>query len=204
MSTKISHYLEKKSTRGETIALQQYAPLVKKLSSRYFQRHNARYELDDLIQVAALGLSDGYRSFNPTLGYKFITHAYNRINFALSRYVRANTGVVHIPYKKLSSEVEVPQRIVTRPGWEIPDMFDGLDRVELGEVLESALSVLTERQKTIVLAVYVQGNTAEEVAEDLEVSTSTIYTDLRMAMSAMKSFFEESGTSLDDLLGEGV
>jgi RNA polymerase sigma factor (sigma-70 family) len=191
-----------KSDRGERATLEQYDRLVNKLALSYYQRHMSRYELDDLVQVARIGLSDAYRSFDPTLGYKFITHAYNRVNFALSRYVRGNTGIMHIPYKHLNSDAEIPQRVVTRAGWEAADMFDGISRVELSEVLEAALEGLTDRQKTIVLSMYIEGQSAEELSEDLGVSMSTVYTDMRLAMSKMKRYFEEAGVELSDLLGE--
>ena len=89
--------------------LKQYSPLVRRLAHQMIAKLPANVELDDLIQVGMIGLSDALTRFDAAQGVQFETFATQRIRGAMldelrgsdwmsrgdRRHQRAIEGAVH-------------------------------------------------------------------------------------------------------------
>ena len=82
-----------------------------KLSSNYCKKYNGKYALEDLTQEAKLGALKAFRTFDPSKNVKLITHIHNYINFYLSHYVRADTGLIKIPKSTPNDNKIIPEII---------------------------------------------------------------------------------------------
>jgi RNA polymerase sigma-B factor len=71
-----------------------YRPLARKLARRYAQRPGA---LEDLEQVADLGLVTAIQRFDPARGFAFSTFAVPTISGELKRWQRQTAWAVHVP-----------------------------------------------------------------------------------------------------------
>ena len=80
------------STRDEMI--ERYLPLARRLARRY-QRANE--PLEDLMQVAAIGLVKAVDRFDPDRGTAFSSYAVPTILGELKRYFRDSAWAVHVP-----------------------------------------------------------------------------------------------------------
>ncbi|MBC7270107.1 MAG: sigma-70 family RNA polymerase sigma factor [Streptomyces sp.] len=69
-------------------------PLARRVARRY-QRHGE--DLDDLVQVAAVGLVKAVDSFDPRLGHAFLSYCLPKITGELRRHVRDRTAVIRLP-----------------------------------------------------------------------------------------------------------
>jgi RNA polymerase sigma-B factor len=78
--------------RSQLIA--QFMPLARQLALRYAAR---REPLDDLFQVAAMGLIKAVDNFEPQRGTAFTTYAVPTIAGELKRYFRDKTWAMHVP-----------------------------------------------------------------------------------------------------------
>ena len=63
--------------------LKQYSPLVRRLAHQMIAKLPANIELDDLIQVGMIGLSDALSRFDVGQGVQFETFATQRIRGAM-------------------------------------------------------------------------------------------------------------------------
>src|SRR4029077_13954108 len=63
--------------------LKQYQPLVRRLAHQMIAKLPANVELDDLIQVGMIGLSDALSRFDAAQGVQFETFATQRIRGAM-------------------------------------------------------------------------------------------------------------------------
>ena len=63
--------------------LKQYSPLVRRLAHQMLAKLPANVELDDLVQVGMIGLTDALSRFDTALGVQFETFATQRIRGAM-------------------------------------------------------------------------------------------------------------------------
>jgi RNA polymerase sigma-B factor len=71
-----------------------FMPFARKLAMRYI---HSREPLDDLVQVASIGLLNALDRFDPELGRKFTTFAAPTILGELKRYFRDKGWAIHVP-----------------------------------------------------------------------------------------------------------
>lgn len=79
-------------TRDELV--RRFIPFARKLALRYV---HSREPLDDLVQVASLGLLNALDRFEPRLGKKFTSYAAPTIVGELKRHFRDKGWAVHVP-----------------------------------------------------------------------------------------------------------
>jgi RNA polymerase sigma factor for flagellar operon FliA len=72
------------------VLLKQYSPLVRRLAHQMIAKLPANVELDDLIQVGMIGLSDALSRFDAAQGVQFETFATQRIRGAMLDELRGN------------------------------------------------------------------------------------------------------------------
>jgi len=72
-----------KGTLNRDAQIRQYSPLVKKLAHHMIAKLPASVEVDDLIQVGMIGLTEALARFEPSQGVQFETFASQRIRGAM-------------------------------------------------------------------------------------------------------------------------
>ena len=72
------------------VMLKQYSPLVRRLAHQMIAKLPANVEIDDLIQVGMMGLSDALARFDATQGVQFETFATQRIRGAMLDELRSS------------------------------------------------------------------------------------------------------------------
>jgi RNA polymerase sigma factor FliA len=72
------------------VLLKQYSPLVRRLAHQMIAKLPANVEVDDLIQVGMMGLSDALTRFDTAQGVQFETFATQRIRGAMLDELRGN------------------------------------------------------------------------------------------------------------------
>src|ERR1044071_2438335 len=70
--------------------LKQYSPLVRRLAHQMIAKLPANVEIDDLIQVGMIGLTDALSRFDAAQGVQFETFATQRIRGAMLDALRGN------------------------------------------------------------------------------------------------------------------
>ena len=70
--------------------LKQYSPLVRRLAHQMIAKLPANVEIDDLIQVGMIGLTDALSRFDPAQGVQLETFATQRIRGAMLDELRGN------------------------------------------------------------------------------------------------------------------
>jgi RNA polymerase sigma factor for flagellar operon FliA len=89
--------------------IRQYQPLVRKLAHHMMAKLPANVQVDDLIQVGLMGLSEALTRFEATQGVQFETFATQRIRGAMLDELRENDWVSR-GIRKSQKDIEVSMR----------------------------------------------------------------------------------------------
>lgn len=175
---------------NEDREIKQYEALIKKLANGYYLKYNKRYDLEDLEQVARLGVLSAIRTYDPSFKTKKITHYYNYANFYIKHLLRSDTGVIHVPIRQLTNpEVSKPSLVeldeYTSSEKTKTDDFQNIDNLDF---LEEYYSVLTDYQKDIIQKVYIEGYTYDELAKEFNVSRQAVNLAATNGLSKMKQY----------------
>ena len=90
----VTRWQELGDRRARDQLVQAFLPLARRLARRYM---GAREPLDDLVQVAQLGLVKAIDGYDPERGFRFTAYAVPTILGELRRYFRSATWTVHVP-----------------------------------------------------------------------------------------------------------
>ncbi|MGW8889396.1 SigB/SigF/SigG family RNA polymerase sigma factor [Streptomyces sp. NPDC055749] len=113
---------ERQDCRSRTIDV--WLPMAYRLATRF---RNRGEPMDDLRQVAAMGLVKAVDRFDPTRGNAFETYAIPTVTGELKRHFRDHTWDVHVPRRvqELRNQVRLSQRDLSqRPGVHVPTPAD--------------------------------------------------------------------------------
>ena len=96
--------------------IRQYQPLVRKLAHHMMAKLPANVQVDDLIQVGLIGLSEALTRFEATQGVQFETFATQRIRGAMLDELRENDWVSRSTRKSQKEIEESLRRLEHRLG----------------------------------------------------------------------------------------
>jgi RNA polymerase sigma-B factor len=131
-------YLEARDPEVRSLIAERYLPFARKLALRY--RHTQE-PIDDLVQVAALGLLKAIERYEPARGNKFTSFAAPTILGELKRHFRDRGWTLHVPREiqeralKLTRESD---RLAGRLGRSptVPELAQALE-CSIEDVLEA-------------------------------------------------------------------
>jgi RNA polymerase sigma-B factor len=152
------HRTGDQSTRDQLV--QRYLPLARALALRY---RASSESLDDLVQVASLGLIKALERFDPRRGPSFQAYAVPTILGELKRHFRDRVMPVHLPrgIKERALGIGRASEELTAELDRSPTLTEIADRAEVSE--EQALEALqaVEATRTLSLDVAVAGEDGE-------------------------------------------
>ena len=91
-------WLRRRDDRSLAEACEAWDPLPKSWAARYIRMvRSSRLEMSDLLQEARIGLINGFRHFDPTIGAHFQTYASWRIRGAVSSALRSTHFLIRPP-----------------------------------------------------------------------------------------------------------
>jgi RNA polymerase sigma-B factor len=135
----LQRYHERGDLRARDALIARFLPLAKQLARRY-QRGNE--PLDDLVQVASIGLVKAVDRFDPARGAAFSSYAVPTILGELKRYFRDAGWAVHVP-RGMQERVMNVNQAVSRLGLDLgrsPTPTEVADA--LGERVEDVLDAM--------------------------------------------------------------
>jgi RNA polymerase sigma-B factor len=140
----LRRYHEEGEVAARDELVSRFLPLARQLARRY-QRGNE--PLDDLVQVAAIGLVKAVDRFDPERGTAFSSYAVPTILGELKRYFRDSGWAVHVPRGMQERVMTVNQAIgrLSRTLGRSPTAGElseetGLDHEHVLEALEAAIA----------------------------------------------------------------
>jgi RNA polymerase sigma factor (sigma-70 family) len=160
----------------EQTLVQEALDLPKREARRW--RH-MKVDQEDLVADGYLGLAKAARRYDPSHGVPFTAFARHYVRGAIIDTIRTLVRRHHLgdgvyadvqAFSELAPlDVEVPAYDPPDPGPTPEEAFESRDRLR-------ALATIPERERIALIRTVVDGDTAADVAEELGVSASRVYT----------------------------
>jgi RNA polymerase sigma factor (sigma-70 family) len=87
--------------------VERYIPLAKKLAFDYKKKLPRRFDVDELISAAYLGLVEAADRYDPSFGFAFTTFAYPRIEGAIKDHLRQFKTMSSLEDFELEADAEI-------------------------------------------------------------------------------------------------
>ena len=175
--------------REEELKLKQSEPLVRKIAHTYYLNYGKKYDIEDLEQVARMGVLAAIRNYDPQFKTKKLTHDYNYAGLYIKHHLRADTGMIHIPAKHMSNpDFQKPLIAEIDDYYTIKEESDEIENLDNSFELEEYYSVLTDYQKEIIKKVYLDGYTFDEIAKQHKVTRQAVNLAATNGMNKMKQY----------------
>ena len=161
-----------------------FMPLARSLARRY---ERSAEPLDDLVQVASVGLVKAIDRFDPTRGNAFVSYAVPTILGELRRYFRDCCWDVHVPRgtQELALRVEETQSELTVTLGRPPTVGELAEYLELD--VERVLDAMVARNAYVVSSLDAQRSNADG-------TDASTYGDCVGELDDRYELFEDSGT----------
>lgn len=166
-----------------------------KLIYWYLKKHKLLFMLDELYDVACIGLVRGINSFDKGVGVKEATFFTKCISSSVARYFQLQS----LPKRKLKGKLlSLDEPIIDYDSLTfkdtIPDLNENVEKkVELNElkdVLNKAINTLSEAEKDVILRYYGINRKSQnivEIAKDLKLSRAAISARKIRAVNKLKN-----------------
>jgi len=126
---------------GDEIAVEDYAPLVKRIAQHMMVRMPACVQLDDLIQAGMIGLLEAAQKYDAGRGASFETYAGIRIRGAMVDEMRRGDWAPRSVHRNARRVSEAIQQVEGRTG---RDAQDAEVAQELGVSLDDYFAILRD------------------------------------------------------------
>ncbi len=130
-------------------AISKYTPLVKSIARKYI---NSGEPLDDLEQIAYLGLINALNLFDKAKGVKFETYASWLINGEIRHYIRDKHTIVNIPHwvKEYNKKIDKFTASFKKKHNRFPDIGEIADHFNITE--EGIAEILKGRESVQIVS----------------------------------------------------
>jgi RNA polymerase sigma-B factor len=188
--------------RGDTVArdrlVELHMPLVRMLAKRYANRGE---QLEDLVQIGAIGLLQAIERFDPARGRELAGFAAPTIAGEIRHHLRDRVAVVRIPRRYVDSAIarsaiplstsdEADARFGRAIATDAP-----YDSSEDRLMLVAGLRRLTVRERRIMHLRYFAGLSQEEIARQVGVSQVQVSRLIRASLERMRGALTAGGSA---------
>ena len=156
------------------------------------QYQNQGMSLNDLIDEGNIGLMKAAQKFDETRGFKFISYAVWWIRQSILQAISEQSRIVRMPLNQVGLQAKI-----SRASTEFEQQYQRRPSAEeLADLLDTALQVLTDRERLVLKMLFGIGRaemTAEEVATSLGLTRERVR---QIKERALRRLREEANVSI--------
>lgn len=176
-----SQFRDDRSARALTI--EQNLPLVHAIARRFSRGPD---QIDDLVQVAAIGLIKAVDGFEESRGSDLGAYAVPTIVGELRRSVGGRSWPVRVPRGAAGVQRPVAVPLDEESG-ELPTETSELDRSEQRLLLRAGIRALSRRERRVIALRYYRDWSQQRIAAELGISQPQVSRILGTALSKMRA-----------------
>jgi len=169
----------------------EFTPLVRKLTAQYGTTTLLREELPGEIYCRFCALLEAY---DPNRGVPLRPYLVRQLSASVYTFVRSHrrSPSRELPFEEGIDDTHRDLKIDPTDEWDNAMAIDSIR-----EVIPSALSCLSKRQQSVVIWRYYHDLSYEDIAQRLNIQTSTARSLLRHALNSMRKWFAKQEIVFD-------
>ena len=162
-------YKQTGDEEARRILIESYQPLVFKQALPYRGLQN----IMDIVQEGTIGLIEAVEHYDPGRGVAFSLFSVHRIRGRMLNFLRKE-GVVDVACMDaavIAGGMTLKENLIDTA----PSVAEQVEDHELMTRVRQAMDRLPLKEKAVLESIYIQSETATDVADGLQLSTSHIY-----------------------------
>jgi RNA polymerase sigma-B factor len=190
-------YREQGDRAARDRLVRRYLPLVHGLARRH---RNRGEEIEDLVQVGAIGLLKAIERFDPARGVDFAAFAAPTVNGEMKRHLRDRCSPVRVPRRlqelslALARQLRTPVSLSSPSAGEQAELLalerasaqSGTETTEDRVLLAAALRWLDRRERRILRLRFVDDLSQAQIAREMQLSQIHVSRLLRRALATLR------------------
>ena len=167
--------------------MEQYAAWIQKIANQYaaLVEESGAYDMEDLLQAAALGLLEAQKTYNPEKGCTFLSWSYAPIRYAMLEllgYRDKNRTIPPAALIPLDAKISEDSEDTLLDS--IPDLSRPFDECicekeaqeeTAAEVRAAVARMKSDRQREVIRRVYLEEQKREQAAAEMGITTKAVY-----------------------------
>lgn len=151
------------------LLIESYQPLVFKQALPYRALEN----IMDVVQEGTIGLIEAVEHYDPDRGVAFSLFAVHRIRGRMLNFLRkeGSIDIACMDAAAIDGGMTLKENLMDMS----PSVAEQAEDHELMLRIQQAMERLPVKEKTVLESIYMQSETANDVADGLQLSTSHIY-----------------------------
>ena len=202
------------------LELEQYEPLLHKLSNLYYQKVNKTlYEKDDIFNIAYLGLDKATKTYEDDKGKTFLSYAYTMIirEIYTETVGRSSKDIENTQFNNAAKSIYETVSANT-DNLEIIDtivgdvhLYENIDHklyieAEFKRIIEIMQQVLSVEERKVLINYFCREKTLQQIAEKLDIKSekarqlrNNALTKLRRVPYIREKYINEMQEQQEDL-----
>ena len=181
--------------------IKKYDLLVNKIVHKYYSKKSIsfKYEFEDLKQVAIIGLIKSAKKYDEDKS-KFITFAYNYINYELLQFFRddkfySEKREKRMMFNYIFLEDNLDENLKKSYGKLVDNLKnekDTYENIENSMLINKLILILNEDEKKIIYYKYYLEKTQNEISKIMNITQKTVSVKLKNSILKMQKEFQKS------------
>ena len=181
----LAAWCERRDVEARRLLIEQHLPLVRVLAARFVRRGE---QLDDLVQIGAVGLIKAVDRFDQSRGTSLLAYAVPTVLGEIRRHLRDGAQPVRVPRDRAGQTPvrSVPLDVEAEAARDIA----AERRLELGEeriLIARGLRKLARRERRIVSLRYFGGLSQRRIAAELGLSQVHVSRLLNQSLGKLRA-----------------
>lgn len=172
--------------------LEQFKNFLYKTSHKW----SKQYDVEDIFQIAGIGLTKAYNTYDVDKGINFITYLSMIVSNEIRMYHRKNKK--HSGVKSLDGSLSVDKDgnsmslidVISDDIDYAEIAVENINRIWTKSVLVNLIQYLNSREKMIIEDKFINGLTQRQIQDKLKLSQSYISRLIKNSLEKMKKYYE--------------
>lgn len=150
-----------------------------------------QYEVEDIFQIAGIGLTNAYKRYSADKDIKFMTYLYMAVKNEILKYHSKNekhAGIKSLDCPIGEDTITLIDMLADETNYE-EIAVENINKAEISNLVESLIKCLNQREKMIVKYRFTDGLSLRKIGEKFNISGARVDVIVDSSLRKMKNYY---------------